>query len=83
MHSQPGPCGAYSRRHYPEIRVYRMKDGSFVGLLQPQWGLDYGSGAALDIAQGSMSVHRLKGGRYVVFTEDCCGGKDPYYQWKP
>lgn len=83
MHSQPGPDGQYAKKGYPDIRVYRMKDARFVGIIEPQKELLFGTGAALDIAQGSMSVHRLKDGRYAIFTEDYCGGKNPYYLWKP
>ena len=51
LHSEPVPEGEDPRRLCPDIRVYRMEDRSFVGLLEPQKEIGYGSGAAMDIAQ--------------------------------
>lgn len=82
MHSEPEPNGEHPSEYLPDVRVYRMKDKSFVGLLEPQANINYETGA-LDFAQPSISLHKLPDGRYVIFTEDYHGGKNPYYLWKP
>ncbi len=83
LHSQPAADGTYSKTMSPEIRVYRMEDASFVGLLQPQEEIGFGTGAAMDIAQTSMCLHKLEDGRYFIAHEDYQGSKHPYYLWKP
>ncbi|MGC1480876.1 MAG: hypothetical protein WA771_10255, partial [Chthoniobacterales bacterium] len=55
----------------------------FVGLLQPQEEIGFGTGAAMDIAQTSMCLHKLEDGRYFIAHEDYQGSKHPYYLWKP
>ncbi len=83
LRSQPLPDGTYEKLKCPEIRVYRMADASFVGLLQPQREIGYGTGAAMDLGQNSMCLHELADGRYFIAHEDYQGAKHPYYLWDP
>jgi len=84
LHSESEPGDEpFPAIHCPDIRVFSMQDASYVGKLEPQKEVYYGTHAALDIGQNSITVHRLEDGRYFVAFEDYCGGKNIYYLWQP
>ena len=84
IHSEPElGTNPFPTSEFPDIRVYRMKDRSFVGLIEPQKEVYHGTHGALDIGQCSFCLEKLDDGRYFLAIEDYCGGKNVYYLWRP
>jgi len=81
--SQPNAEGKYvPREDEPDTRVYNAKDGSLVGLIEPRGAIGNHTGL-YDFGHYAVSLQKLADGRYVIFTEDYVGGKNPIFIWKP
>jgi hypothetical protein len=67
----------------PFVHVFRLSDGSHVGVLQPgpEIGGPAGSGW-VDLPYGLRATQRSNG-EYVIFVEEDSRGKNVMYRWRP